>query len=245
MCSFFINRIATSVRCPEHRHPFYEIVYMCDRGGYIEINGRRYEYRHGDIVVHPPEQAHIAFNKAAGEHHCLGVAGKEIALPFGIVHADETLANAFAAIAGEMNRRDRYHAFIIDALASQIIWTLKRRLDTGALPEGTSASEKIASVKEIIDRDYGSMDITLDMLSEKVLLDKDYIRHLFKKEYGTSPIRYLIGKKIEHSKTLLANRGMKVNEIAAATGFEDEYYFSRVFKKVTGKTPTQFRKAIL
>ncbi len=69
----------------------------------------------------------------------------------------------------------------------------------------------------------------------------DYIRHEFKKHYGVSPIQYLINRRMEYAKHLLNTSGMSVKQIAYQCGFENEYYFSRIFKKLTGYSPSQYR----
>jgi len=66
-----------------------------------------------------------------------------------------------------------------------------------------------------------------------------YLR--FKEWAGVSPTVYRNGIRVSVAKSLLANSNFSVSEIAAHIGFEDQYYFSRLFKKVTGHSPREYR----
>jgi len=64
----------------------------------------------------------------------------------------------------------------------------------------------------------------------------------YKKAYGISPAQHLMRLKIDHACELLENANLSIAEIAEQTRFCDLYYFSRVFKQLTGFSPTQFRQ---
>ena len=69
-----------------------------------------------------------------------------------------------------------------------------------------------------------------------------YFCTLFRKYKGISPNEYIINKKVKQAKFLLRTyREMTVKNVAWKVGYEDSYYFSRIFKSVTGQTPTEYR----
>ena len=84
-------------------------------------------------------------------------------------------------------------------------------------------------------------NLTLDMVAEHVHLNPAYFSTLFKQSTGSSFKEYLNMVRIEESKRLLANTDYSIIDISLATGFEDQSYFSKVFKKYTGLTPKQYR----
>jgi AraC-like DNA-binding protein len=66
---------------------------------------------------------------------------------------------------------------------------------------------------------------------------------LFKAQFNSTPNRYLTSVRIEKAKELLLTSKIPIKQVAELSGFEDFYYFSKVFKKETGLSPMQFRKA--
>lgn len=84
--------------------------------------------------------------------------------------------------------------------------------------------------------------LTLEAVANQVHLNPAYFSTMFKQSTGSSFKEYLNMVRIEESKRLLANTDYSLIDIAVATGFEDQSYFSKVFKKFTGLTPKQYRK---
>ena len=72
----------------------------------------------------------------------------------------------------------------------------------------------------------------------------DYFSHIFKKAFGVSPQRYIINKRILSAKHLLLTSEKNVSEIALSCGFNDALYFTRIFSKEVGVSPTTFRERL-
>ena len=68
-----------------------------------------------------------------------------------------------------------------------------------------------------------------------------HLSRTFKKEYGTGPIDYIARVRIRAAKKLIAEQKLKLTEIAAAVGYPDAKYFSRVFRRITGVSPADYR----
>ena len=85
-------------------------------------------------------------------------------------------------------------------------------------------------------------DISLDKLADLVNLHPNYISSLFKKETGTNFVNYLHMIRIREAKKLLeGEQHWPISLIGQQVGYEDKHYFSKVFKKYTGRTPGNFR----
>ena len=89
---------------------------------------------------------------------------------------------------------------------------------------------------------YTPSTFTLDDLAEKFFINKFYLSKIFKETYGTTVNNYLISKRITRAKQLLRFTDMTVDEVGAAVGMGDANYFSRMFRKVEGISPREYRK---
>lgn len=101
--------------------------------------------------------------------------------------------------------------------------------------------DRIADAKAYIELSFREEDV-LDAAANSIGLSRRRFNDLFKQQYGTTPNHYLTELKISKAKALLVDNGLTVKRIAELCGFEDHYYFCKVFKASTKMTPTQFRK---
>lgn len=85
--------------------------------------------------------------------------------------------------------------------------------------------------------------LTLEELASRVQLNKSYFSHIFHQEMGISFGDYLESVRIQNAQQLLRTTGSSMSEIADLVGFANQNYFTKVFKKVTGITPSQYRTA--
>lgn len=100
----------------------------------------------------------------------------------------------------------------------------------------------ISSVVHYIESNY-NRDITIDELSEVFYCNVNQLMSQFKEHVKYSPIQYLIHYRIKKAKELIMNHDeLSFKEVCFIVGYKDPQYFSRVFKKVTGRTPSQYKK---
>lgn len=85
--------------------------------------------------------------------------------------------------------------------------------------------------------------VTLEEVSNKFYINKNYFCSLFKSETGESYLEFLTKVRMEEAKRLLKDSDLKAYEIAELVGYSDQRYFSQVFRKHTGMKPTDYRKA--
>lgn len=85
-------------------------------------------------------------------------------------------------------------------------------------------------------------ELSVKMLSERLYISKSYLSDIFKQKFGISLLEYITMVKIERAKRLLREENLKNYEIAYKLGFQDNEYFSKVFKKHTGMSLTEFRQ---
>lgn len=73
-------------------------------------------------------------------------------------------------------------------------------------------------------------------------VSESYFHMMFKRWSGMSPVDYRNRLRVAHAKSILHNSSMSIGDVATAVGFDDRFYFSRVFKTVTGISPQKYRK---
>ena len=98
----------------------------------------------------------------------------------------------------------------------------------------------INHVKELVEQNYSS-DASLETIASQVYISPCYLSVIFKKETNITFKNYLINTRIEKAKAFLENSDLKIYEIAEKVGYTDTRYFSELFQRVTGKTPSQYR----
>lgn len=102
---------------------------------------------------------------------------------------------------------------------------------------GREVSETVRFIK-----DNYFMDISLQQVADQVEISANYLCSLFKKDLHISVMDYVNRVRIDKAKELLLNTHLKTYQIAQKVGFADESYFSRIFKKITGYRPNEFKK---
>jgi len=90
-----------------------------------------------------------------------------------------------------------------------------------------------------------SGDLSLNAHAEQIGINASYLSSLFKKEMGITLTEYVNQRRVEYAIFLLNSTNMQVQTIAQHCGMPDVNYFTRTFKKLTGKTPTQYRHSIM
>lgn len=222
--------------------------YICRGSGYLNIDGREYTPKEGDAYIISLGSDHeygsdprnpwrkIWFNFS-------GVLVSSLLKHYAVDNIDHIpncpeLESVFKECLDEMQKNPdnaHYHStlvlhkiiyhisqvvhgkrFVIDDTAKE----LKSRIDNAAL-QGKTLSEMISDIG----------------LSESQLIRK------FKNTYGCTPYAYLMDCRLNTAKSLLLNTSAKISEVSERTGFSNPYYFSAIFKKKFGVSPSNYRSS--
>ena len=107
---------------------------------------------------------------------------------------------------------------------------------------GSSANSLIVRKTINYIKEYYSDKVSLEEIANGMNITPEYLSRLFTKELGKSFSDYLKEFRIEKAKELLANKKMKIYEIAEKVGYSDSKYFCKVFKEYTGMSPKEYMK---
>ncbi len=110
-----------------------------------------------------------------------------------------------------------------------------------ATKKDETSDDLISRVRSRIDLEY-SGELSLDLISRDENVSSYYLSRLFKEEMGENFMEYLTGVRINKAKELMNNTDRPMKEICVSVGYSDPNYFSRIFKKTTGMTPTEYRE---
>lgn len=133
----------------------------------------------------------------------------------------------------------------LSALYFETLQLLQKEKDTG---KASGAEHKysllVRNILTDVETDYANYDMSLAWLAEKYQVNAAYLGRIFRKEYGSSFTDYLNEYRVQKAKELLQNIALKGQDVAEQTGFVNYNYFYITFKKITRKTPTEFRRML-
>ena len=133
-----------------------------------------------------------------------------------------------------------YYEKISSSYLYSILGLLGRKKISYAEPE-LKSSNRIEDICRKMIQNYNE-DVNINLLSQKLNISTSRFLHLFKECTGTSPKNYIIGIRIKKACELLENTDLSILSISEQVGIFDQNYFSRLFKRHTGISPTEYRK---
>jgi len=101
--------------------------------------------------------------------------------------------------------------------------------------------DKLLPALKYIDKNWNK-HIPTDTLAKLVCLTPSHFIKIFRETMKVPPVKYQMHKRIENAMCLLKSSKKNITEIAIETGFEDQFYFSRQFKAISGVSPSKYRK---
>lgn len=124
----------------------------------------------------------------------------------------------------------------------QLADELEEKNDKEGGEQKTNGARLVKRAREYIEEHYNE-EVTLQRAAEFLGISAGYLSTLFSQQLGIGFIEYLNHVRIDHACSYLKQNYFKTYEIAYKVGFMDEKYFTRVFKKVTGMTPSEYKKS--
>ena len=159
---------------------------------------------------------------------------------------DEDICQAGVMLKDALASREQGSDLIFESLARvflvKLIQKYGLRDDEYAFSKSFTA-EHYKRVLTFVEDSFGRSIVVEDLAREAGLSPSHFAR-LFKATIGLSPMQFVTTFRVEHAKTLLADRRAPLIDIAISSGFSDQAHFSRVFKQIAGETPSAYRARI-
>lgn len=246
-----------------HSHDFYELYYFIKgEASYIVENGH-YSPQSGDMLLISPNNLHrlIIRNPSATYERIvlwinpryirrLSTARTDLGLCFRLADEkeaylvrDTALSEKIRAALESLSICAASSEYGSDVAADAHIQSILLSLGNYYLtplnaPARAEQNSVVAAAIDYINAHICD-NLSLDLLAEKLFVNKYYLSHLFKAETDTPPHRYILKKRLALSKHLLES-GLAVTDVFSQCGFSDYTHFFRAFKAEYGMTPKQY-----
>lgn len=262
--------------CPlkDHKHNFFELVYILEGTGMQCINKNKFAYSKGHMFLLTPADCHafevenrtqfffLRFNdryikalKDNGAEDGLWVQQMEYILqnashqPGCILYkqGDKPLVKTLVeTIIREHSNQEAYHQELIRQLVNTMITLVARNISM-KLPEkiNVSSSESIMQIMQYIQENiYEPEQLRVDRISHSFGISKDYLGRYFRKQTGETLQQYIINYKLRLVEARLGHSNMRIGEIVHELSFTDESHLNRLFKKHKGVSPSAYRRQV-
>ncbi len=240
------SRTVNQKKIGTHIHHLWELIYYAEGNGSIAIGPEKRTFGPHDFVIIPPDIPHRDWSE--GQFRVIYVAFQNFPLSpkqeFPLFHDNDDclIECVLEQLLRVYLRQDQQWSSLADALQGVVFQYLR-----GYLPSPIQETA-VKQLESRIVANLSNPDFTVNEALEGLFLNGAYLRTLFTKSAGRTPLQYLTHRRIELAKQLLSSSGAtnySIQYIARLCGFSDPYYFSRVFKKHTGVSPkswlTQYR----
>ena len=227
----------------------YQLLFVEQGENHMEFPDRKFLLKAGNLLLIPPniyQKYYVVAGKAYMDYwlHFSGESAPALIEMIGLSPLEPaTLENSFhftnavTSLALQMHLRQQGYEIKCLSLFYDIFYTLFTEL------VANRQSPHYFRIKAAIEYIYHHYDEfpSIKKLADECSLSVSRFHYLFKAEIGKTAVQYITDMKIEKASQLLMQTDYTVSEIAHILGYEDALYFSKVFKRLTGKSPTEFR----
>lgn len=226
--------------------PIWHIHLVTSGNGILRIYGREYSLSPGCIFFAFPGSAYFIDAGEDFRYLYIGFMGSGVGALLDTleIRMDRPVYPGFDHITefwlSAISRVDRSNANIL--VESVLLYTLSflhREPDTQVSAAGSRQTFQL--IADYVNTHFKDPDISLKKISGFFSYTEKYLSSLFKKHMHTGFRDYVNCLRIQHAQQLLIGTGQTTAQIAALCGFRDSPYFSKVFKKRAGMTPTEFQ----
>ncbi len=228
----------------------YQLIYITKGQGVFETRGNTYAVSPGTILFIFPgiHHAYRPQHDVGWTEYWVGFRGPyiDILQDEGFFTPDTSMYDV-----GLQNSLLTLYAQILDQLRSQepfyqlkaasyVLTLIAEILSFQRKTIQYSHSEQLVEKAKFLMEEHIYGEINLNAICERIGVSTSHLNEVFKSYTGMTPYQYFIGIKIHKAKELLEKGDQTIKEIAFRLGFNDQYYFSRLFKKKTGISPSHW-----
>ena len=238
-----------------HYHDYFELYYLEAGERYHMIQDRLYKIYPGEFLIFPPYMMHHSYGEKNVEFKrlLLYFRKEEVSSPSllhileegtGVYKPDmrtkHLIHRMLEGLLSEQEKQGSLSELYSHTLLNMILLIIVRQIQT---PVKEEKKGRMGEVINYIHTHYQE-DITLDSLAQRFYVSPYYLCREFKKYTNSTIIQYLNVTRIMNAQRKFMETDRNITEISKATGFSNITHFNRVFKSVTGMTPSGYRKLL-
>ena len=222
---------------PCHKHAEWEVLYYIKGSGINIIGDERFPFTEGTVICQPPGILHAETSKVGYRNiHFLvkDMDDFDIKVPVFSDGPNPECEYLLSQAQFLWHKHKSHWAATIEAILLLFTEFLL------AYNAEDIKSPIVDQCERLIEDNIQNQDFILRDFYEQLPISRDHFIRLFKKETGRTPYDYLLDRRIDYAKYLLRKRhelNYRIKDVAQMSGFNDNLYFSRLFKKKTGFTP--------
>jgi AraC-like DNA-binding protein len=235
-----------------HEHPVWEIYLQLHGTTHWVAGDESYVLQPGHLFAVPPYLNHHLAGRSGNHHFYFAaidlapVVRRQPALatpwPKLVVHRESgELAYAFAHLVRELTTRYEYADTGLALAVDHLVLAVNRAITPAAAPQ-LAMHPAVRTVKRLLEQEFHER-WTLKQLADRVGLAPSYLAELFVDHLGQPPHRYLNERRIERARQLLEGSDLTITGLAISLGYSSSQHFARVFRQLTGTTPTAYRSS--
>ncbi len=240
-----------------HAHPCAELFYVTGGSGHFLLAGKTVPIGINDVIIVNPGIEHTENSSEDDplEYIVMGIDGMDVISGddgedgYSIIHFQtdgEQILFYLRRLLQEIETRLPGYNTVCQDLLEVVLLLLMRhsKFTVTFIPVVHKSSKECAVVRRYIENNF-KQNLTLDDLASIAHVSKYYLSHAFSREYGTSPINYLLSCRVQESMHLLSETSLSLSQIAGMLGFSSPSYFSQSFRRIQGVSPMSYRKQAL
>ena len=236
-----------------HYHEYYEIYYLEAGERFHMVEDKLYKMEAGEFIIFPPYVMHHSYGaeNMPFKRVLLYFSQEEILWPSilselreegGIykvgIRERQEIHRAMALILKEQKNPGAYHEEYARGVLNMLLLLIAREERPEKAPERKS---RIGEVIRYIHSHYQE-EISLEMLAQMFYVSPYYLCREFKKSTNSTIVRYINVTRIMNAQRKFMETSKNITDISRETGFSNLTHFNRVFKSVTGMSPSQYRR---
>lgn len=236
-----VGRHLRTYSVSKHSHDDWELVYCTSgQGEFVFDCGDPLKYKKGDVIAIPPKLMHQNHSEEGFTNIYLTISDATLPYRSAKKIVDETerqIYRSFSEASYYFNSDINNKELVLSALGSLIVSYLIVYLGKNG------SSEVVEDIRKNILQNFSDVNYELDKYLKSLPFSYDYLRKLFKKETGMTPHEYLTRTRMNAAQMLLSGTSRNdysISETSEMCGFSEPLYFSRVFKKRFGCSPSQY-----